>query len=79
MHNPISAVYINCVELVTNADGGRGVDSSRFPGSLGVTYELCAGIIDKPLSPVEIAKEEVIEECGYKVKTENIRRVTGIR
>ncbi|MEA3352657.1 MAG: NUDIX hydrolase [Campylobacterota bacterium] len=36
------------------------------------TYELCAGIVDKDKSLVEIAKEEIDEECGYEVKTEDI-------
>ena len=37
----------------------------------GFTLELCAGIIDKEgLSPIEIAKEEVLEETGYDVPLE---------
>jgi 8-oxo-dGTP pyrophosphatase MutT (NUDIX family) len=32
-----------------------------------MTLELCAGIVDKSLSLVEIAQEEILEECGYKV------------
>lgn len=60
-------------------DGSRSVDSAKYPGSLGVTYELCAGIVDKPLPPEEIAREEILEECGYKVNTENIMRITGFR
>ena len=31
----------------------------------GFTYELCAGICDKDKSLEQIAKEEVMEECGY--------------
>lgn len=33
----------------------------------GLMYELCAGIIDKPLSNEEIARQEIEEECGYLV------------
>jgi UDP-sugar diphosphatase len=33
----------------------------------GYTYELCAGIVDKDKSLVEIAHEEILEECGYHV------------
>jgi UDP-sugar diphosphatase len=40
----------------------------------GFTYELCAGIVDKDLSLVEIAKEEILEECGYDVDTKNIKK-----
>ena len=41
----------------------------------GMTIELCAGIVDKNLSLVEIAIEEVEEECGYKVGVENIEKI----
>ncbi len=43
----------------------------------GHTYELCAGIVDKDLPLVEIAKEEILEECGYDVPLEKIERVTA--
>ncbi|MDY0117325.1 MAG: NUDIX hydrolase, partial [Sulfurimonadaceae bacterium] len=43
----------------------------------GYTYELCAGIIDKDLTDKEIAREEIIEECGYDIPLENIQRVTS--
>jgi len=41
----------------------------------GYTYELCAGIIDKKASNVQIAKEEIFEECGYEVPVENLEKV----
>jgi UDP-sugar diphosphatase len=40
--------------------------------------ELCAGLVDKRLSLAEIAKEEVLEECGYDVPLEQIRKVTTL-
>ncbi len=43
----------------------------------GYTYELCAGIIDKKLSDKEIAKEEVLEECGYDIPLQYIQKVTS--
>ena len=43
----------------------------------GYTYELCAGIVDKEKSLKEIAKEEILEECGYDVKLSDIQRVTS--
>ncbi|CAL5228647.1 g11815 [Coccomyxa viridis] len=46
------------------------------PLSVGFTYELTAGIIDKSKSNEEIAKEEVLEEVGYDVKVENMKPVT---
>jgi UDP-sugar diphosphatase len=42
----------------------------------GYTYELCAGIVDKPLSLKEIAKEEVLEECGYELSLDGIEKIT---
>lgn len=42
----------------------------------GYMYELCAGIIDKNASNEQIAKEEILEECGFDVKIENIQYIT---
>ncbi|XP_072424128.1 uridine diphosphate glucose pyrophosphatase NUDT14 isoform X2 [Chiloscyllium punctatum] len=51
-----------------------------LPASVGVTYELCAGIVDKPgLSLQQIAKEEVLEECGYNVPVEKLQKITSYR
>ncbi|XP_062857426.1 uridine diphosphate glucose pyrophosphatase NUDT14 isoform X2 [Trichomycterus rosablanca] len=50
------------------------------PASAGVTYELCAGLVDKPnLSLEEIACQEVLEECGYEVPVSKLRRITSYR
>jgi UDP-sugar diphosphatase len=38
------------------------------------TYELCAGLVDKDKSLIEIAKEEIDEECGYNVKIEIFKK-----
>jgi len=43
----------------------------------GMTVELCAGIVDKKLSLVEIAKEEIEEECGFDVPLEKIEAITS--
>ncbi len=43
----------------------------------GMTVELCAGIVDKDLSLEDIAKEEIEEECGYRVPVENIEKITS--
>ncbi|XP_053736096.1 uridine diphosphate glucose pyrophosphatase NUDT14 [Synchiropus splendidus] len=50
------------------------------PGSAGVTYELCAGLVDKPsLSLEELARQEVLEECGYDVPASKLRKITSCR
>lgn len=43
----------------------------------GYTYELCAGIIDKKKSVAEIAAEEILEECGYKVSIDRLEKITS--
>ncbi|XP_060907688.1 uridine diphosphate glucose pyrophosphatase NUDT14 [Labrus mixtus] len=54
--------------------------SKQPPASAGVTYELCAGLVDKPdLSLEEIARQEVLEECGYDVPASKLKRITSYR
>lgn len=55
--------------------------SSQWPpASVGITYELCAGLVDKPqLSLEEIARQEVLEECGYDVPASKLKRITSYR
>ncbi|MCI6218252.1 MAG: NUDIX hydrolase [Helicobacter sp.] len=43
-------------------------------------YELCAGLVDKPNKSIEqIAVEEVMEECGYKVGLDNLQKINTFR
>lgn len=41
------------------------------------TYELCAGILDKDVSIEQIAKEEILEECGFEVPLESIEKISS--
>lgn len=43
----------------------------------GLVLELCAGIIDKDLSEINIMREEIEEECGYIVPIEKIEKITS--
>jgi len=43
----------------------------------GMTVELCAGIVDKDLSLVQVAQEEVEEECGYRVSADSLEKITS--
>ena len=43
----------------------------------GLTVELCAGIVDKDLSLLQIAKEEIEEECGFDVSLDKIEKITS--
>ncbi len=49
----------------------------RLHGGDGYTVELCAGIVDKEMPLVQIAKEEIFEETGYDVPIERIERITS--
>ena len=43
----------------------------------GFTYELCAGIVDKSKSLIEIAQEEILEETGYDVPLEKLQKISS--
>ena len=43
----------------------------------GYMYELCAGIVDKECSKEQIAKEEILEECGYDIPVENLEKISA--
>jgi len=43
----------------------------------GFMYELCAGIVDKDCSNIQIAKEEILEECGYDVPLCKIEKISS--
>ena len=43
----------------------------------GMTVELCAGLVDKDKSLVQITKEEILEECGYDVSLDDIEKITS--
>lgn len=51
----------------------------KFPPKDAITIELCAGIVDKDMPMVHIAREELIEECGYDVPVERIEEVMKYR
>ena len=51
-------------------------DTKENNQECGYTYELCAGITDKDKSLKEIAKEEILEECGYDIPLVNITKIT---
>ncbi len=48
--------------------------------SVGYIYELCAGLVDKEGKSIkQIAAEEVLEECGYKVDSDALMEVATFR
>ncbi|XP_072031102.1 uridine diphosphate glucose pyrophosphatase NUDT14-like [Amphiura filiformis] len=70
------ALYANLAQAKTV---GETVDTTIHPGHLGMTYELCAGLVDKDKSLPEMARDEVLEECGYDVPVEKFEMITCAR
>lgn len=63
-----------CASVLRRAEA-NGKPSPQLDA--GFTYELCAGLVDKNKSLVEIAQEEIMEECGFNVPVECIEKVTS--
>lgn len=55
------------------------INTAKYPGIRGLTLEFCAGIVDKSKELVQIAREEVLEECGYDVPLEHFEKVITYR
>ncbi|GFS91343.1 uridine diphosphate glucose pyrophosphatase NUDT14 [Nephila pilipes] len=70
------AVYYAVVE---SEDCDNEIDVKKYPPSIGMTIELCAGIVDKDQSLAEMARDEVFEECGYLVPLPLFQKVTSFR
>lgn len=54
----------------------NNIDVNKYPAEGGITIELCAGIVDKNISLLETAREEVLEECGYNVPASKLEEVS---
>ena len=54
-------------------------DVTKYPAELGLTLELCAGMVDKDKSLVEIARDEVREECGYEAPASAFEKISTYR
>ncbi|KAF1750568.1 hypothetical protein GCK72_017119 [Caenorhabditis remanei] len=49
------------------------IEWTSYDTEVGFTIELCAGLIDKEgLTPRQIASEEISEECGYRVDSDDL-------
>eukprot|EP00795_Rhopilema_esculentum_P003442 gene3442-1818_t len=57
----------------------KGEVAITAPFQSAVTYELCAGIVDKRKTLKEIAKEEVLEETGYEISTDQLEELFSCR
>ena len=70
-------------DSASGATAGQACDAvmsfkkSPIPVSAACCYELCSGIVDKKKSLLEMARDEVLEECGYSVPLDTIRLITS--
>lgn len=55
------------------------LDFGKYPPKDALTIELCAGIVDKSKPLVQIAQEEIEEECGYYVPVDRIEAIMTYR
>ncbi|XP_046992730.1 uridine diphosphate glucose pyrophosphatase NUDT14-like [Schistocerca americana] len=70
------AVYF---DDIADSDVNSPVDTDKYPVEKGFTIELCAGIVDKQKSLEEIAKDELLEECGYEVPLSVLHKISTHR
>ncbi|CAH2094261.1 unnamed protein product [Euphydryas editha] len=71
------AIYYNCIH--PDDRESKVIDTEKYPASLGIALEMCAGIIDKNKPVIQIAQEEVLEECGYNVPLDQLHKITSYR
>jgi len=64
---------------IPECDRERTIDTSKYLPETGITLELCAGIVDKDLPLEEVAKIEILEECGYDVPVSNLEKIISYR
>lgn len=57
----------------------QNVDTNIYRPEDGLSVELCAGIVDKDLPIIEIARDELKEECGYEAPAESFEKVITYR
>jgi len=50
----------------------------NYPNTGGVCIECCAGVVDKSIPTIEIAREEIKEELGYDVTSDRIRHINTV-
>jgi len=71
------AVHVMISKEAQQASSISDIDFTKQNAKYAVTYEFCAGIIDKKhLSNKEHIHAELLEECGYSVDINSIESVT---
>jgi UDP-sugar diphosphatase len=70
------AAFFACLP---NREEIKEVDLKKYPASLGLTIELCSGVVDKDKPLINIAQDEVEEECGYQAPTSAFQQIFTYR
>lgn len=74
------AVHVMMTKEAQHVSSINDIDFTKHNPKSAVTYEFCAGIIDKKhLSNKEHIHAELLEECGYSVDINSIESVTRYR
>lgn len=68
-----ASAYLNTIPVNERNDK---IDVEKYPAERGVTLEFCAGLEDKNVSTEQVAKEEILEECGYDVPLSRLEKIT---
>ncbi|XP_023013529.2 uridine diphosphate glucose pyrophosphatase NUDT14 [Leptinotarsa decemlineata] len=74
-----SAYIQNVFSETQRMEKEEKVDVNKFPPTLGITLEFCAGLEDKNIPSEEIAREEILEECGYNVDVSHLEKIGTIK
>ncbi|EFA04948.1 uridine diphosphate glucose pyrophosphatase NUDT14 [Tribolium castaneum] len=70
------SVYLS---RIPQGDRVGTIDTGKYPASLGITLEFCAGLEDKTAPTEQIAREEILEECGYDVPLEKLEKIATFK
>ncbi|XP_011496306.1 PREDICTED: uridine diphosphate glucose pyrophosphatase-like [Ceratosolen solmsi marchali] len=70
------AAFFACLP---NREKTKEIDLAKYPPMLGLTIELCSGVVDKDKPLVNIAQDEVQEECGYQAPTSAFQKILTYR
>ncbi|KAF0982969.1 hypothetical protein FDP41_010948 [Naegleria fowleri] len=66
------AIFARQVTELNQDPSGPNV---KLPDQIKFTFELCAGVSDKNMSPLETIQAELEEECGFRIPKDCIQLV----
>ncbi|CAG9861443.1 unnamed protein product [Phyllotreta striolata] len=66
------SVYL---QQVLDQDRTGPIDVNKYPANIAVTLEFCAGLDDKNIPSAQLAREEILEECGYNIDIDQLEKI----